>query len=177
MSKKVLLLNSACGKYPRGRDPWVRATVAALDTLASRGDISLVSSLGLPSWELTTFLAGKLGTRLDLIVPGSEFEVPGSEEYNRLLEDFGLDGRKTVFHFTGAGSPGERMAGRDRMAFELAGEVCLVSIRPRGRLERLICEHEGCARLEFCDEFRIEWQDTQWRPRYDFEGRTLNPEL
>ena len=170
----ILLLNSVHGKYPRGTDPWIRATQAALEALANPKD-SLIASLGLPSWELPAYLAGTFGMKLILVVPGGE-TAPGSGEYETLLEDFKLDRKKTRMEFTGAGPGKDLMTARDRLAFELADIICPVSVRPSGRLARLIEEYAGGG-AEIRRDWQIDWQRGGWHPRCELEGRVLNPAL
>jgi len=170
----VLLLNSVHGKYPRGIDPWIRATKAALETLSHR-DVSLIASLGLPSWELPVYLAGAFGMNLILVVPGDEI-ASGGAQYKRLLEDFRLDREKTRMEFTGSGPEKDLMAVRDRLAFELAGIIYPVSVRPGGRLAGLL---EDCrsGQAEICRDWQIEWQRGGWHPGYDLQSSPLNPAL
>jgi len=148
--------------------------VAALDFLA-RKDIRLISSLGLPSWELSTYLAGRQGIELELIVPGPRFPEPG-EQCERVLSDFRLDPGKTRLIFTGEGPPKSLLSLRDRLALEQAEVVYPVSLRPGGRLEKLLAECEN-GTIEIREEFRIDWSRSGWRPKYDFQARGLNPEL
>jgi len=170
----ILLLNSVHGKYPRGKDPWIRATEAALKTLAGREN-SLIASPGLPSWELPAYRAGTFGMKLILVVPGAEM-APGSREYEMLLKDFRLDRKKTRIEFTGAGPEKDLMAARDRLAFELAEIIYPVSVNPGGRLARLLEDYAG-GRAEIRRDWQIGWQRGGWHPGCEIQNRTLNPAL
>ena len=168
----ILLLNSAQGKYPRGCDPWVRATEAALKELAGRPEIRLVTSTGLASWELSAYLGGALGMNILLIVPGAETGTAG-RELERLLEGFKLDRGRTRLAFTGPGPPRELMARRDRLAFEMADIICPVSLRPGGKLEKLLEEFVPAKKI--VEKFRTAWSAKRFNPGYSVSGKELDP--
>ena len=170
----TLLLNSVHGKYPRGIDSWVRATEAALRALTNR-EVSLIASLGLPSWELPAYLAGAFGMKVILVVPGPEM-TPGGPQYEMLLEDFNLDREKTRMAFTGAGPEKDLMVRRDRLVFELAEILYPISVRPGGRLAQLLEEYGG-GRVQIRDDWQIKWQRGGWHPGYELGARALNPAL
>lgn len=134
-----------------------------------------MSSIGLPSWELSTYLAGRKGLNLELIIP--QAEPLGIDCYReKVLSDYRLEREKTVFHLAGEGSKTGFMAARDRLAFDLADIVCPVSVRPGGRLEKFLAEYRrGPGRVR--EEFGIQWRRVAWRPRYELENSALNPEL
>jgi len=172
--KNVLLLNSAQGKYPRGADPWVKATLRAMESLAKKG-VRVIASVGLSSWELTAFLAARLGMELSLIVPGRE-EGKGRDYFDRALSDLGLDREKTRPVFAGK-EPGRGFyAARDRRALELAQIVYPISMRPGGRLETLLAGF-STAEKEVREDFSTKWSRRSWTPSYNFPMEKLNPKL
>ncbi len=172
--KRILLLNSAQGKYPRGNDPWVKATVKAMENLMDKS-VRLLASIGLNTWELTAYLGGKLGLDLELIVPGGEDEE-GWGSFTEALKALRLDREHTRPVFAGKGSVRDFFAMRDRLAFELAKVVYPISVRPGGRLDGLLREFSNSGK-EVCDQFRIKWSRVSWTPSYCFPMEKLNPEL
>ena len=172
--QRILLLNSAQGKYPRGNDPWVKATVNALENLRDKS-VRLLASVGLNTWELTAYLGSKLGMDLELIVPDAEDEE-GWGSFAKALKAFSLDRERTRPVFTGRASVRDFFTARDRLAFELANVVYPISVRPGGRLDALLKEFSNSGK-EVCDQFRIKWSRVSWTPSYCFPMEKLNPEL
>jgi len=170
----VLILNSAHSKYPRGSDDWVRATVEAVRRLRSSGETMLCSTDPSP-WDLATYLAGNLGMNVKLIVKSGGNEA-GVREFESLLDEFALDGRRTTPLYLGSTGSARTKAVwrvRDRYAFESARVVYPISIRPGGRLEALLGEYGN--RVEVRGDFRIDWKTGEHREPYDFSESTVNP--
>ncbi|MBN2288238.1 MAG: hypothetical protein JXQ83_02825 [Candidatus Glassbacteria bacterium] len=172
--KKVLLLNSAQGKYPRGADSWVQATVRALESLKGKA-LRLTASVGLHNWALTAYLGGRLGLDLDLIVPFGQ-DSRGRECFARTLSALALERRKTRPVFTGCTDGRDFYGVRDRLALETAEVVYPVSLRPGGRLEKLLGELAQ-GKKEIREEFRVKWSGRPWTPRYCLPLDRLNPAL
>lgn len=172
--KRILLLNSAQGKYPRGDDTWVKATANALENLRDKS-VRLLASVGLNVWELMSYLGSKLGLEIELIVPGTEDEE-GWGSFSKALKALSLDKERTRPVFAGRRSVRDFFTMRDRLAFELADVVYPISVRPGGRLDALLEEFSNSGK-EVCDQFRIKWSRVSWTPSYCFPMEKLNPEL
>jgi len=170
----VLILNSAHSKYPRGSDDWIRATVEAVRSLRDSGETMLCSTDPSP-WDLATYLAGNRKMNVTLIVKSGENET-GFREFESLLDEFALDGRRTTPLYLGSiGSAGakELWRVRDRCAFENARVVYPVSIRPGGRLDALLGEYGND--VEVRGDFRIDWKTRERGKPYDFSESAVNP--
>jgi hypothetical protein len=173
----VLVLNSAHGKYPVGSEGWVQATARAVRALRDRGE-KLVCSTEPLQWDLVTWLAGKCGAEILLVVKAPEADH-GRDEYSRLLADFALDPRRTSPLFLpgnpvcSAAHPKDAWPVRDRFALDFADAVYPVSIRPGGRLEAMIREAPFRGKLR--QDFRIPWTPPGYIPRYTLAGRPWNP--
>ncbi len=172
--RSVLLLNSSHGRFTIGSAPWVRATVSALESLYPDSD-TLVTSIGLPGWELPAFLAAQRGFRQKLIIPGHD-NPAGARYYNRCLENLELTATLTEPVFTGTGGSKQFCSARDLLALELADLVCPVSLRPGGRLDTLLGEYlaRGGKTYEQC---RIEYNKKNWTPRYCLDYAKCNTGL
>ncbi|MCE5271151.1 hypothetical protein LLH00_07695 [bacterium] len=169
---RILPLVSAQGKYPRGSDPWVPALRRSLSGLDPERTVVL-SSTGLPGWDLITFLAGRLCLAVELVLPGAgepEGVKPG------LALDYGLTPDKLTVSFCGSGAGKAGWIARDRSLFAAADCLLPVSVRPGGRLEGLAraAEAEG---KEIRRGFEAPWSPRNWRPRYRLDGCPLNPAL
>lgn len=138
--RTVAVLNSSQPKHPRCDATWVRATLRAVDQLASEGH-AFVTSVGLPSWELTLWRAGALGAELLVVgpLPRGRREQDASA---RVCQEFSLDPARTRWVSVISGAAKGRMKdswqARDELCVELADVVAPVSIRPRGRMAELL---------------------------------------
>jgi hypothetical protein len=173
---RILILNSAHGKYPVGSEGWVQATLRAVRETASPEVTFLISTEPVP-WDLTAWLAGRTDARMELMVKSPENDR-GRAEYIRLLDDFGLDGNRTKPRFLGEAVPApahpkDSWQLRDRLALALADLICPVSIRPGGRLDHLLGE-SGCTGKR-CDDFRVAWTPNRFQIRYSLAGRVWQP--
>ncbi|MCE5250963.1 hypothetical protein LLG96_12155 [bacterium] len=173
---KALILNSAHNKYPMGSDPWVQATVNAVETLARSGSTILCSS-GPSQWDLVTCLAGKNSAEIELIVKIPK-DRSGGTLYEALLEDYNLDRNRTHPLFLPR-TPGlcqrtkELWRARDLLAIQNAQIIYPVSIRPEGRLSQMINRDDIKSKIN--SDFRSPWTQGGFIPSYRLEGRTVNP--
>ena len=169
-------MNSAHSKYPIGNDPWIQETVNAINCLAGSNHTVICSTDPVP-WNLSTYIAGASGLSIKLIVRCPENEG-GKKIFNDLLDDYNLDISKTKPHFMqqlyGKKHPEKAIWQiRDRVALELADIIYPVSIRPEGRLDKLL----SCDNIEskIYNDFRIEWLRGGCRPVYSFKNRIITP--
>lgn len=168
---RILPLVSSQGKYPRGSDPWVVAAQRALSSL-DPSDTVVLSSLGLPGWDILSVIASRLGLRLELILPGDN---PGGTTEKDLLESYGLDPGRTVIFRAGGGTGKAAWEQRDKALFARAEKVLPISVRRGGRLEAHLDSAVGRG-VEVDNGFSVPWSARNWRPRYEFAGRELNAE-
>ena len=169
--KTVLLLNSSHGRFPVGSSAWVRGTIAAMDSFNASVH-TLVTSIGLPGWELPAVAAARRGCRQKLILPGKNNSA-GKRFFRRCLDDLGLDVNYTEPLFAGSG---DFYSLRDNLAFELADTVFPVSVKPGGRLYKLL-EQYNHAGGKVAKDFMVEYRNEDWLPRYNLQSGALNPEL
>jgi len=170
--KKVLPLVSSQGKYPRGGDPWVEALRRALSGLDPEHTLVL-SSTGLPGWDMITYLAGQQGFPVELILPGDG--VPGGVNPGLALA-YNLDPDRLAVSFCGSAGGKAGWLERDRNLVDAADCLLPVSLRPGGRLEGFL-RAAGTEGKEIRRGFEVPWSAHNWRPRYRLEGCPLNPAL
>ena len=173
----VLILNSAHSKYPAGSDSWIQATVKAVNSLSGQ-PVKMLCSTDPVMWDFVTYLAGKNSMEIILIVMACD-DSSGYEEFSRLVEEYALDIRSTSPLYLGE-QPGNKPKKiwklRDRLALETADVVYPVSIRPGGKLDKLISKAGYSEKVR--NDFRI--PRTQENPSYcgtsyDFSGYSINP--
>jgi len=175
--RTVLVLNSAQGKYPVGNDAWIQATVRAVREL-TRHPNTIICSEKPATWDLVTYLAAQSDMAVRLLVMADDTRT-GHRAYDRLLENFALDRNRTTSLYLGTGSvsqPKKNWRLRDRRAFEKADLIYPVSIRPGGKLARLL--ESASFRDKIRDDFRIPWRaygDTGCLPAYKLSGRSTTP--
>lgn len=170
----TLLLNSSHGRYVLGSDPWVRATLDALDKLDPVVH-EIITSVGLANWELTACAAAAKGLRQRLVLPGRDNSA-GHRYFARCLDEFGLDGKLTAPVFAGERDGRRFLTLRDQLAFETARVVYPVSVRPSGRLDKLLDQFTASGG-ETNEKFRVQYDSGGWRPRYNLKAHALDPAL
>lgn len=173
----ALILNSAHSKYPCGNDPWVQATMRAVDALAA-GDVTLLASTEPIMWDFAAWYGGTAGMNMKLLLPKSE-KNNGGEHDAAPLKSLGIPQNclDILFFDTTANLSGKDIwRERDRVAIHSADVICPISIRPGGRLETLLAS--GGYTADFWQEFRVPWEETDTThrlPAYDFAGKRPRP--
>lgn len=136
----TVILNSSQSKTPCGCDSWIVSTRKAVDDLLEGGH-TVITSIGLNTWELVLYLAAsKKGSQV--IVSPHIDEDDGEFIFKRTIDEFGLDKDRTAMVFvapeSGLKRPKATWLKRDKAAISLAEVMVPVSIRPGGKLERLL---------------------------------------
>lgn len=163
-NKLALVLNSSQSKTPCGRDAWISATQKAVKSLISE-NYTIISSLGLVTWELPIYLVSELNGNHVIISPVFD-EENGDRVFRNTLWEFGLNENNTVMVFlennTKSKSTKANWPTRDRAALALAQAAAPVSIRPGGRLEKLLDSTE----LTIENSFRIDYSAGRSKPAH-----------
>lgn len=155
--RTALILNSRQGKQPTGGDLWVENTSAAV-AYAVGQNLTLVTSLGMNTYEFVTYLGSALGARMILLVPArSDFK-------NRIVEQFNLDRTKVIFQEVESkrSTPKDWWLERDRRAMELADLILPISINPGGNLAKMI---ESVERSSITIDRRFAVPYSKWKDR------------
>jgi len=137
---KAAIVNSRQSKTPAGDDPWVKKTVAAV-VAAGKAGYTVVTSVGMLTWELALFAAADRSVPVMLVLPPDGGE-PLEQKILDLLEDFGLERARTgvlSFHHTKLErSEKEAWPVRDQYVISLADMIYPVAIRAAGTMRDLI---------------------------------------
>ncbi len=152
----VLILNSAQSKYPIGSDLWIQATMEAANTL-SRQNVKMLCSTGPVMWDIVTFLAGKNGMEIILVVKAHD-DKAGHMEFGRLLEEYNLDESHTYplyIRKIPENQPKKIWVLRDNFALRTADVVYPIFIRPGGRLDKLL------SKADFREKIRNDMNDPE----------------
>jgi hypothetical protein len=162
---RTLVLNSSQPKHPVGSDPWVRATLAAVDSAIVHGH-EIVTSVGMASWELSLWRSAAHGARTHVVCPIR----PGQEEpacAAAWSTAFGLPEDLVCWHWvTNAGrSPKAAWPIRDRAAIALSDLVLPVSVRPCGRLAGLVRERGIASSASFSVAWVRAARPARWEQR------------
>jgi len=176
--KSAVILNSSQSKIPCGNDSWIKATSDASLSLIRSG-YTLVTSLGLNTWELTAYLAVEFGGKQIIVSPDID-DCGGAEILNRIIEQFGIDPQRFAMVFMTdrkeSNKPKANWENRDMTAISLANLLVPVSVRPAGRLEKLIENAAPAKTIE--SAYRVEYQKPNIRPpRYLKEEIRFDPAM
>ena len=173
---RVAIINSRQTKTPAGDDPWICATLAAVDHAVSTNGWEIVSSIRMITWDLVTWRTGMTGGTIQLVIPlADESEEDKTKE--SILTEYGLDAARTSWQFFSV--PASDLAKkswwpeRDQRVIELADVIFPVSLRPNGLLEQLMGQRDSRADSRFTTAYKPQ-------PRHAKElvdPNRLNPEL
>jgi hypothetical protein len=177
--RRCVILNSRQSKRPCNRDDWVTATTQAVDSVVRQG-ITVITSIGLNTWELAAHLVSIRKGRQIIVLPGmNEESIPSV--ITQTINDFKLDPARCLFVAPSLDAvPGRNTKDlwpeRDLLAIELADVVLPLSIRPGGNFDGLL-NQAAAAGKKICYDFRVDYRPSVDRVRYDFRGCTPNPAL
>ena len=121
-------------------------TIAAVQDATARGR-GIVTSTGMPTWEVSLWAAARAGAAVMVVIPdcGS-----GGQDSRTLTEDFGIPPEvmhTLTFPMTaGKHRPKEAWPRRDSLVFEMAGEILPVSVRPSGNLAALMARAKAAGK-------------------------------
>ncbi|UCE65413.1 MAG: hypothetical protein JSU85_11140 [Candidatus Zixiibacteriota bacterium] len=168
------VLNSSQSKTPCGDDSWVKGSIAAVKNLIELG-YTIVTSLYLNTWEIPVYLVSEYGGSQIIVSPVSGEDL-GYNIYYKTVDQFKLDRNKTAMVFikseADSKKPKSTWFNRDLAVAQIADLLVPVSIRPRGKLEKLLSE----TNKEIESKFRIDYAKPLIKPpKYDF-GKTVSPE-
>jgi len=177
--RRCVILNSRQSKRPCNRDDWVSGTVRAVGSAIGQ-DLTVITSVGLSTWELTVHLVNIRGGRQIVVLPSMAGE-PVASVIGRTLADFRLDPSRCLFVTPVAATAPVRGAKggwpeRDVTALELADALLPVSIRPGGSFDGLL-RGPAAAHKEVSNDFRVDYHPSLDRVRYNFAHCSGNPAL
>jgi hypothetical protein len=138
--KLAVILNSSQSKTPCGCDSWLERTESAIHKIINDGYV-IISSVGTTTWEIIAHLVGVNSGRQVLLSPVS---AAGHEDtfLANVLHDFNLDPDNTAVVLPESEprgrSPKKNWPIRDTMATAMAQAIYPISIRPNGKLDRLL---------------------------------------
>jgi hypothetical protein len=175
---KAVILNSRQTKTPVGNDPWIKNSFHAVDDAVARG-YTIITSLGMNTWEFLVWAAGYLGGNQIIVVPVDE-----KDDHHKLrdntIEDFELSGDKTAFMFFKRAKKGVRGKSawreRDRLAVSLANQIYPVAVREHGNLETLIKENPAKF-SEAAMKFNINYHPAVRTEKIALEENELSPKI
>jgi len=173
-NKLAAVLNSSQSKTPCGNDSWVKGSIEAVKYLTELG-YTIVTSLHLNTWELLVYLVSEYGGSQIIVSPFSGEDL-GYDTYYKTVDQFRLDRNKTAMVFVkpeaDSRTPKSTWFKRDKAIVHLADLLVPVSIRPRGKLEKLLSETEK----NINSDFRLDYAKPLVKPpKYDF-GKAVFPD-
>jgi hypothetical protein len=171
---KAVILNSRQGRRPSGNDPWIVNTAKAVSAASSHGG-TILTSVGISSWELPLFFAARDKSSQKIFIPWERGEAISSRK-KFCTEQFCLVEKKVEWHVIESGesanAPRNFQLRRDRMILNEADIVYPVSIRPGGNMERLLLDISKQKIVE--DSFRMPYQAVPRHIKFEIEPQRVN---
>ena len=157
----AVILNSRQSKTPLGNDPWVKNTLAAIQA-ASDAAFTLITSIGMNTWELALWAAADKKRPLIILIP-SEKHKSLPAHAREIALDFNIDPNLALW-LSIPPTPGSHGAKgwweqRDTLAFTLAPRIYPVSIRPDGRWAALLGSPEAAGK-EIVSDYKTPYPKT-----------------
>lgn len=146
------VLNSRQGRYPRGGEPWVQATLrAAADVVHS--EQVLLAGTGLITWELSAWAAGEALGEVILLVPLPKGIIPDDAplRLQTVMDDFGVQKQNSLAipYFVPPRMSGKALwKARDAWILTRAERLLPVSIRPGGFLSDALADPAVSEKLD-----------------------------
>ena len=169
---RILILNSTHTKYPVGNEKWIQETIRAIRDFSADG--LMICSLNPLQWDLAAYCCSEAGCDVDMLIP--HCEENGAVDYTESVKgDFVFGPESLYIHYYNNGNKsGTKSAwqNRDDMAIASADIIVPVSLRPKGRLMTRL--HENIRGKRIVTDYHVPWTKSQSRPRYDFQGYTIN---
>lgn len=169
----VAVLNSRQARYPERGEEWIRATVKAVRDAADQGK-GIVSSLGLHTWQLSLWAAGRCSAPAGIVLPS--YLDQGEASLEHICDDFGIDRNLvTVFYFdvdSGPHRPKASWGERDTLIVSIADELWPVSIRPGGNLENLVSEGRRAGK-QVVEDHRVAYRPSRTGIHRPIDTRSL----
>jgi len=177
MPKNAVILNSRQGMRPYGDDHWVVNSYRAVQHAAAN-KYSMLTSVGMKSWELVLYLASKCNLPQAVYVPVEDSAQADTVEES-ITTQFHLNNKPVEFVIVGGESDKNEdniNRRRDEKIIDEADIIYPVSIRPGGNLDKLInaARRGGKAIIE---DFRVTYRDTSDRCRVGVGREEINPEI
>jgi hypothetical protein len=156
-SPLAVILNSRQGKMTCGKDRWVINTIEAAKYAAAQG-WSVVTSIGMNTWEMAVWACAQAGARQIIICPANAVE-----DYQSIIReittDYNLVPEKTGWLFypptPKARSSKTDWPRRDKLAIDTAKILIPICLRPGGNLERVL---RNSGDKDFINDFKAEYE-------------------
>ena len=177
MHRKAVILLSRQPLRPNGRTAWIQRTVEAVQWVRNQ-NLSLVTSIGMQTWEFLTALAAEFYLKQEVLIPVID-EQSFHQDIEWTKEQFSLKVDRTSFMPVfplDNDKPRDLPVRRDRAAVEIADVVIPVSIKPRGNMERLV-EEALTSGKEINSTFAATYKPRADRLKYEIDRHNLNPEI
>jgi len=134
------IFNSRQGKTPDSGAQWLRFTSEVVKLLTEH-KAAIISSLGMTTWEVVTYLTGALEGNLIILLPDIEPEAQ-PKMARSVIEDFALDKAKVLFIFPDRETQPEKnylkLPKKDFWIASMADRIYPVSVRPGGNHTRIL---------------------------------------
>lgn len=141
----VAFFNSRAPRLRPAKEEWLEALRGLLPAAAAAG-LGLVSSVGTLTYDLVTAFSQRVGLPLCLWLPMPLEEILGGAPWGRFEAPIHASARLTCLTGAHDCSASTRAVCRDRLLAELADLHCLLKIRRKGNMERMLEMRRSAAR-------------------------------
>ena len=166
---RAAIFNSRQGKTPDSSSTWLNSTIELTKLLVDH-KASVISSLGMTTWELVTWQVSASGGSLILVIP--DIDEGGISGMTRsVVEDFELEDTRVLFIFPDREVKPDkhyrRLPKKDFWIASMADRIYPVSVRPDGNHSKIV-ELFSIVPGRVSDKFMVDYE----KPR----GSGFHPE-
>jgi len=173
------IVNSRQRLYPLGCDAWIKNSEKAVK-YAVENNLTLLTSVGMSSWELVLYLASKYHARQKVYVK-SESSLSFLKLCEDIEKDFNLDTTLVEWCPVKVESSGQKgtdefRTKRDRLIISEADAIIPVSIRVEGNLKRLIIAVKVQG-MDINKNFECSYDGTSSSCKNDYGAKTIRDDV
>lgn len=170
-TQKIAILNSRQGLYPCRLHDWIQKTLEAL-TVLQDSQATLLSSIGMSTWEILTTASSKLQLKLELFIQIKNKQTK-EELAEQIISEYNLNSKYISFQCIHENSNKVFQSKRDNAIISSADIIFPISIRKKGNLEKHIFTHNQ----KVNNAFQIDYKNRKDKIAYTLDRCNLSTEI
>lgn len=175
--KTAVILNSRQSLRPVGSDAWIANTICAVQDAISNG-CTILTSVGMNSWEISLFLASKRNANIIVYVPlGQDGNEKDVRQY--YSDQFKLSDKYTDWRFIEIESmkkdKDKFQQQRDLQIIMDADIIYPISIRPHGNMAKLIEQSASFKKIN--TDYQADYESKKHSYKIEIDKNSVNPDI
>jgi len=169
--QKAAILLSRQSMHPAGSTPWVKNTFEALKWI-QENNYTLVSSVGMQTWEMITAMASDLNIPMEIHIPCKD-NLDFKNQIESVIEQFEIDKDITKLLPIFPEQNKSHLHLRDEIVLDRADILIPVSIRSDGFMKYYLLMNKN--KQSIIEKFQTDYQSRIEPMKYSIEINNINP--